>query len=272
MDQSYIHGYSDYEQKRLFEQGRTTAGFLHQHFDCSSVNHLLELGCGVGAQTSVLLEKYPHLKITGIDLSEEQLEQARKNLSDFGIDPSRYELRQGNLMALDLSDHSPYDAGLFCWVLEHLPDPQQALREAKRVLGPGSRLFINETFNSNLNILPRHPDIEQYWSWIMESSLAAGTWPDIGATIPNDLYDLGFVDIQVLPNLVFHAKQDIPTKHDWFLFWIEVMRSYYPVVLKAHPESKEVWDRVVHAMQDYGSDPASIFTYTLLQTVARTPF
>ncbi|MEO1437241.1 MAG: class I SAM-dependent methyltransferase, partial [Bacteroidota bacterium] len=221
--------------------------------------------------TSVLLERYPHLKITGIDWSEEQLEQAQKNLTDLGIASDRYDLKKGNLLELHLDDHSPYDAGLFCWVLEHLPDPRQALQEAKRVLAPGSRLFINETFNSNLNILPRHPDFEQYWSWIIKASEAAGTWPDIGAVIPNVLHDLGFVDIQVLPNLVFHGNQDLPAKKTWFAFWIEVMRSYHTVVLEAYPESITVWERVVSMMQEYGADPHSIFSYTLLQTVARTP-
>jgi len=39
---------------------------------------ILEVGCGVGAQTEILLRRFPKTHVTGIDLNDKQLEAAKK--------------------------------------------------------------------------------------------------------------------------------------------------------------------------------------------------
>jgi RimJ/RimL family protein N-acetyltransferase/2-polyprenyl-3-methyl-5-hydroxy-6-metoxy-1,4-benzoquinol methylase len=41
------------------------------------VNHLLDLGCGTGLELVGLFEKYPHMQVTGVDVSSIMLEQLR---------------------------------------------------------------------------------------------------------------------------------------------------------------------------------------------------
>ena len=42
---------------------------------------ILDIGCGPGNSTAVLRKKYPNAKILGIDVSENMIETAKKNIS-----------------------------------------------------------------------------------------------------------------------------------------------------------------------------------------------
>lgn len=50
------------------------------------IRNILEIGCGTGIYTSLLREKYPHAKITAVDISGGMLSVARENLIGRNID------------------------------------------------------------------------------------------------------------------------------------------------------------------------------------------
>ena len=80
---NYVHGFDSEEQLRLTEQAAILAPMVYKEVDFSDCNELLEVGSGVGAQTRILLEKFPKLKITCVDSSAVQLAKARINLGGF---------------------------------------------------------------------------------------------------------------------------------------------------------------------------------------------
>lgn len=77
---AYIHGFSATEQARLIEQARMLEPNIHSKIDLSKASTVLDLGCGVGAQSSILLKKWPKVRVTGVDGSPEQLAAAEKLL------------------------------------------------------------------------------------------------------------------------------------------------------------------------------------------------
>src|SRR5690606_38591092 len=107
---------------------------------------ILELGCGVGAQSEILLRRFPTLQLTGIDFNKEQLSAAKKHLATYPHFDGRFELFQMDAQNLDLESDS-FDGAFLCWILEHLPDPQRALSEVRRVVRPGGRVFVTEVMN-----------------------------------------------------------------------------------------------------------------------------
>ncbi|MFZ9189301.1 MAG: class I SAM-dependent methyltransferase, partial [Algoriphagus sp.] len=80
----YVHGFDPVEQLRLKEQADFLAPMVFKEVDFSGCTHLLEVGSGVGAQTRILLERFPKLQITCVDASAVQLAQAKINLALFG--------------------------------------------------------------------------------------------------------------------------------------------------------------------------------------------
>jgi SAM-dependent methyltransferase len=91
----------------------------------------LDVGCGNGAFTEMLVERCAPVSIQGIDPSEEQLAYARTRPA------SRIaQFRQGDAMAQLFSDDT-FDAAVMPLVIFFVPDPAQGVAEMARVVRPG---------------------------------------------------------------------------------------------------------------------------------------
>jgi SAM-dependent methyltransferase len=96
----------------------------------SSRMRWIDIGCGNGAFTELLVERCAPSEIVGIDPSEGQLAFARTRPA------SRVaEFRQGDAMALPFPTAS-FDAAVMALVIVFVPDPAQGVREMVRVVGP----------------------------------------------------------------------------------------------------------------------------------------
>ena len=91
----------------------------------------VDIGCGNGAFTEMLVARCAPLEIQGIDPSEGQIAYARTRLAG-----SVAELRVGDAMALPYAD-AAYDAAVMALVIFFVPDPARGLAEMIRVTRPG---------------------------------------------------------------------------------------------------------------------------------------
>jgi ubiquinone/menaquinone biosynthesis C-methylase UbiE len=99
---------------------------------------LLDIGCG-GGQSAIRLKKlYPHLRITGIDLSEEMISSAVKRAQTTGL---ALDFEIADAQQLPFPDGS-YDVVYSFGSAKHWPDPQKGLGECWRVLKRGGHLLI----------------------------------------------------------------------------------------------------------------------------------
>lgn len=138
MTPGYVHGYSDDETRRLGDQADTLAAILHAGTSFPAGSRVLEVGCGVGAQTAHLVRSSPGAHLVAVDISGESLASARARLPDAGV-----EWRQADLFDLPFAD-AEFDHLFVCFVLEHLHDPRRALAGLRRVLRPGGTLTVIE--------------------------------------------------------------------------------------------------------------------------------
>lgn len=107
------------------------AEFLRAELDRKGKLQLLDVGCGIGKLRLACPDD--RIQFTGIDVRSNSLAIARQN--------GYARLLQGNLVgALPFGDES-FDALVCSHVLEHLPNPDQQVREIFRVLKPGG-LFL----------------------------------------------------------------------------------------------------------------------------------
>lgn len=99
----------------------------------------VDLGCGTGA---VLARMLPLSQgVIGVDGSARMLEICRRRFTPEDLAADRVSLRIGELSHLPLRDQEA-DFACINLVLHHLSDPILGLREIRRIMAPGGRLFV----------------------------------------------------------------------------------------------------------------------------------
>lgn len=91
----------------------------------------LDVGCGNGAFTEMLVDRCAPVSVTGIDPSEEQLAFARSRTALLTA-----EFRNAGAMALPYPD-AAFDAAVMPLVIFFVPDPAKGVSEMARVVRPG---------------------------------------------------------------------------------------------------------------------------------------
>lgn len=103
-----------------------------------SQSKILDVGCGAGFLTNELA--LASHKVTGVDLSGESLEVARR------FDQTKsVEYKMADAYDLPFADAS-FDVVCAMDFLEHVDEPARAIKEFSRVLKPGGQFFFH-TFN-----------------------------------------------------------------------------------------------------------------------------
>jgi SAM-dependent methyltransferase len=98
---------------------------------------VLDVGCGTGATTRVLARWPGVAKVVGIDPSPVFLARAR----ELAAEHRHVTFQEGDVRALAFADAS-FDAAVVHTCLTHVPEPERALAELRRVLRPGGRLAV----------------------------------------------------------------------------------------------------------------------------------
>ncbi|MCK4744785.1 class I SAM-dependent methyltransferase [Candidatus Parcubacteria bacterium] len=88
------------------------------------ISGILDAGCGEGLIIHNILRKIPKVKIDAFDISEQALENAKKILPNNNF-------FQGDITDIKLPSND-YDLIIALEILEHLENPEAALRELKR--------------------------------------------------------------------------------------------------------------------------------------------
>jgi ubiquinone/menaquinone biosynthesis C-methylase UbiE len=208
MSDDYVHGYSDRERARLFDQASTLTELLHGDTRYPPGSRVLEAGCGVGAQTVILARNSPEAQFTSVDLSEESLAEARARARDASV--HNVSFQRANLFDLPFPDET-FDHVFVCFVLEHLADPGRALASLGSRLKPGGSMTVIEGDHGSAFFHPDGPSARRAIQCLVELQARAGGDALIGRTLFPLLTKAGFSEVTVSPRMVYAD----PSRPEW---------------------------------------------------------
>lgn len=105
---------------------------------------ILEIGCGTGRNLIKLARTYPNATCYGLDVSEEMLATARRNVARAGLS-GRVTLAQADATAFDpqvLFGRAGFDRIVISYALSMIPPWQGVVAQALRTLGSNGSLHI----------------------------------------------------------------------------------------------------------------------------------
>jgi ubiquinone/menaquinone biosynthesis C-methylase UbiE len=118
--------------------------------------HVLEVGCGRGVGTELILDAFGAASVDAFDFDPDMVRRATKRLAPDG---DRVRVWQGDVTGIEAADDS-YDAVFDFAIIHHVPRWRDALAEIYRVLKPGGRFFSEEVLRDFIH----HP----LWSRLLD--------------------------------------------------------------------------------------------------------
>lgn len=268
--QQYLHGFTKKEQDRLLHQALFLEPYVYSGIDLEFSKRLLEVGCGVGAQTKILARRFPNLKIDGIDLSAAQLATAAKVLKK-EIREKRVRLFQKDAQNFKMKDAGKYDAAFLCWFLEHVPNPLSALRKVYQQLESGGKIYCTEVFNQTLFMKPYSPAYLKYWFEFNDYQWSIKGHPFIGAELGNLLTAAGFVDVQTEIK-VFHFDARQPKRRAEFTeYFFQILLSAEKTLKDAGRISDSDIRKMKAEVDAVKKDRESVFFYACVRATGHRP-
>ncbi|HEV3165573.1 MAG TPA: methyltransferase domain-containing protein [Isosphaeraceae bacterium] len=198
--ETYVHCYHARENERLQDQAGTLVHLLHSDTGYPGGSTVLEVGCGVGAQTITLARRSPDARITSIDVSAPSIGEAKQRVDSARI--TNVEFLQADIFALPFHAES-FDHVFVCFVLEHLARPVEALAFLRAVLKPGGTITVIEGDHGSTYVYPRSPAADAAIGCLVELQRSAGGNALIGRQLYPLMVEAGFDEVRVSPRMVY---------------------------------------------------------------------
>ena len=139
----------------------------------------VDIGCGNGAFTEIIVNQCAPTVVDGVDPSEEMLAFARKRSAR-----SVAEFREGDAMALPFSDKS-FDIATMALVIYFVPDPANGVAEMARVTSPGGTVAAY-SWDLTRGAFPMEP----VWDEMRALGVTPTSSPSVGASRMEAMRDL----------------------------------------------------------------------------------
>jgi len=198
-----------------------------QHIRLAPGGRFLDAGCGSGWVSRKVASAYPQADVVGVDYTPAYVADAQVMAAADGVKNATFEV--GDLMSLPFPDAS-FDVVWSQFVLYFVPDPQQVVRELRRVTKPSGTVI------SALHKLPcvADPPFEQQRAMDEIIEAAIGRCPP--ETLPRLFASAGLVDLDV--------KVELDTIYSKFGGPIDPphRRNYEEVLLFVPPERRGAVD------------------------------
>lgn len=261
----YVHGYSEQEKFRLFDQANTLTELLHHDTIYPAGSQVLEAGCGVGAQTITLARQSPQAQITSVDISPVSIAAARALSESKGITNVTFQV--ANIFNLPFEPES-FDHIFVCFVLEHLPQPGAALLVLKSFLKPGGTMTVIEGDHGSAYFYPESREAQQAIQCQIDLQAQLGGNSLIGRQLFPLLQDAGFRDIRVSPRMVY-VDASKPELVEGFTknTFTAMVKGVREQALKLKMMDEAAWDKGITALYRT-AETDGVFCYTFFKGIA----
>ena len=127
-----------------FNMDKRWRKYLVKHFPTQRSCNVLDVATGTGDLAIAMAKHSSHIKVKGIDISDEMLRTARKKVDKLRLN-DKIVFYKENVESLSFEDGT-FDYCTMAFGIRNFQNPGKALAEVYRVLKPGGRVYILELY------------------------------------------------------------------------------------------------------------------------------
>ncbi len=264
---AYVHGYGEREAQRLMDQAESVSDLIHHDTEFPPDSRILEVACGVGAQTVAMAQRLPACHFVSFDKIPQSVGLAAERVRTAG-------LQEVHLLTADLFEApfkpESFDVLFVSYLLEHLPDPLAALISLKTLLRPGGTLLVVEGDHGSCYFHPDTPEAIRAWKCLIEVQAGLGCDSEIGRRLHPLLQSAGFENVRVSPRMVYADKSRPLMQHQFVLQTIVPMVEGIRIeALTKNLMSPIEWEKGVADLRETGLSSKGTFCYTFFKASAK---
>lgn len=229
---------------------------------------LLDVGSGAGTITAGLARIVGPGNVTALEVAEESAALTRAELAAQGLDEVTVVV--GDAQALDLPDDA-FDVVHAHQVLQHLPRPVDALREARRVTRPGGLVAVRDSDYEGFRWFPEDARLDRWLTLYLAAARANGGTPDAGRRLLAWAHEAGFTDVTPGASTWLHATEE--SRAAWGATWSGRITSD-PLAGQLEHEGladAAVREDVARAFRDWAAHPDAWFVLLHGEILAISP-
>jgi ubiquinone/menaquinone biosynthesis C-methylase UbiE len=266
--ENYVHGYTEKEASRLVDQARTLTELLHYDTSYPAGSRILEAGCGIGAQTVILTKNSPEAQFHAIDVSQESINSAKSEISKQNI--ANVIFQKADIFDLPFAEEH-FDHIFICFVLEHLPNPIDALIHLGRVLKTGGTITVIEGDHGSFYCHPQSKEAMMTVKCLIEIQAGLKGNSLIGRQLYPLLNKAGYKETRVSPRMVYvdSSKPDLVDGFSRKTF-IAMVKGVKKQALSLNLIDDKIWDKGINDLYRATEDDGT-FCYTFFKGTALKP-
>jgi SAM-dependent methyltransferase len=260
----YTHGHHESVlRSHRWRTAENSAGYLLPHL--SSGATLLDVGCGPGTITADLAGRVS--RVTALEVTEEALGLARAEIER--RDVTNVDFAVGDAHALDYPDGT-FDVVHAHQVLQHLDDPVEALREMRRVTGPGGVVAVRDSDYAAFTWFPELPELDEWLDLYERVARGNGGEPDAGRRLLSWAHAAGFTDVTATSSTWCFADQE---DRDWWGgMWAErvLVSDMARTALAREEATPDELQRISDGWKRWAADPDGWLSLLHGELICRT--
>ncbi|HEY7170799.1 MAG TPA: methyltransferase domain-containing protein [Vicinamibacterales bacterium] len=197
--ESYIHGTDPAEQQRLAALNRMTNRAFIDFLAVPANGGVLEVGSGLGLLAFEVAESAGGVQVWGVERSPDQIAAAVRH--------PRVSYVHGDAHHLDFPDGT-FDLAYARYVLEHVADPLQVVREMRRVTRPGGRVAACENDVSLFRVDPPCRAFDTVFAAFQQLQVTLGGDSLVGRRLYRLFREAGLsqIELSVQPEVHWHGS------------------------------------------------------------------
>ena len=142
--------------ERMNQSHYEVTGWALSYWEMQEDDRVLDIGCGGGATLHRMAEKVTSGHVTGVDYSAVSVETSRRN-NEKNISSGKMDVLEGSVENLPFADDS-FDKIITVESFYFWPDPQENLKEVRRVLKSGGTFLLVADIYQNGNLTEREKE------------------------------------------------------------------------------------------------------------------